>query len=144
MMKLKALCFLALFSSANYAATHPVQIQKGEIINYSYKIFKDGAFILHGEQSVTSGESACFSVEDKGGAISHMSLCISSYDRNGFLYSNLSFLYSETVISSTNDMRKYQEFTLKRPLFLKSGEQRTLRTKDGKFTLLVSGWVSNL
>lgn len=144
MMKLKVLCFLALFSSANYAATHPVQIQKGEIINYSYKIFKDDAFISQGEQSVIPGESAYFSVEEKSVSMSDMSLCIISYERNGFLYSNLNFLYSETVSASTNDMRKYRQLTLKRPLFLKSGEQRTLRTKDGKFTLLVSGRVSNL
>jgi len=143
MMKVKLLCLLALFSSANYAATHPAQIEKGEMINYSYQIYKDGAFILHGEQSVTSGESAYFSVKEEGVPASDISLCISSYERNGFLYSNLDFLYSETVISSTTGMRRNRQLTLKQPLFLKSGEQRTFRTKEGGFTLLISARVSN-
>ena len=143
MIKAKILCLLALFSSANYAATHPAQVEKGEVINYSYQIYKDGAFILHGEQSVNSGENAYFSVKEEGVPVSDISLCISSYERNGFLYSNMDFSYSEGVSPSIADVRTRRKFEIKRPLFLKSGERRIIRFNDERYSLTVSARINS-
>lgn len=146
MMKVKALCLLVLFSSANYAAIHPVRVNKNEIISYSYLLYKNAELISHGEQSLMPGEPFSFSYVSAGKngiPISDMNLYISSCERNGFLYSNLDFGYSETGELSAPDTPAYKRLRLQAPLFMKSGERRTIRLNDDRYTLKVSARINS-